>query len=143
MFPLIIMAASAIAGGYSNMQAADAAKKAARLNAFASRISTEFKIQDLRAAGRRLASSQRVAAAKSGVAIGSGSAAEVINDSAANVEKEIFRAKYAGELRAQGAQMDIDAYDRAGDNAMLAGFLRAGNAITKSYGDTQRNTVMN
>ncbi len=123
-----VMAGSSILGGIANMKAAKAAKKAAELNKLAARISTEFKVQDLLDQGRRLESAQRAAAAKSGVAL-EGSPVEVMNDAAAQIEKQVYRTKYMGSLKEQGAQIEADAYGQMADNALLASFLGATSSV--------------
>ena len=124
-----LQAGSSILGGIASKKANQAAARAAQLNALAAKISTAFKVQDIRDAGARLESSQRAAYGRSGVEMSSGSPAEVIMGSARNIEKEIFRATYTGSLQEQGAMSSADAYKKAGDYALLGGFAKAGASV--------------
>ena len=126
MWPLLLMAGSAVMQGYAQSKADKSAADAAKLNAIASRISTMFKVQDLRDAGERLESSQRAAYGKSGVDLTTGSAAEVQAESAKQIEKEIYRVKYTGGLQQSGQMTQADAFTKASNYAMIGGLLKGG-----------------
>jgi hypothetical protein len=116
-------AGSRVLGGFSEKKANESAENVARMNAFAARVSTALKVQDIEEAGERLRASQKVAAAASGVDISSGSVGEVMAASARQIEREIHRVKYTGALQEKGAMTQADAYSKAAGYALGGGIL--------------------
>lgn len=123
MLFLALAAAGSLLSSFTQSQADKESSKVAQLNAISARISTAFKVQDMQDAGKRLQGTQMTRAAASGVDVGSGSAVEVMNESARQIEKEIYRTKYTGGLEEEGATTTAEAYQAKSNYDLMAGFL--------------------
>lgn len=132
---IVAAAASAAAGAYSSVSAANAQKDASKYNeaveknnALTAQRQAQYQADRIAKRNRILLGKQRAGYAKSGVDL-SGSAEDVMMDSAIEGELDRQAALYAGVTAAQAheARAKLNAYE--GDATLSAGRIRAGASV--------------
>lgn len=136
---VVAIAASVAAAGvsaYSAQQQASAAKKASKYNqevaANNARLKTLQSMYDadrVRDRNRRLAATQRVNLAKSGVSIVSGSAFALQEDQEMQSEFDYLTTLYRGKVEATGEKAKIPYYQMQAENAQAQANISSAGAI--------------
>lgn len=83
---------------------------------------------------RQLAGTQRASIAQSGTGF-SGSAADIMEQSATMAELDALTTRYEGETRAQGLLAQAEQTRWEGNQARKASYLQAGTSLLSSYAD--------
>jgi len=142
-FGTFISAISSLAQGVAGMQAADAQAKAyenqakvkeAQANQALEKAQLEARF--LREKGERFTGTQRSLLGASGVAVNSGSALDLLADTAYGVESDVAMTKYNAQLEAWGFETEASTLrgqakqaKSQGKYAMLGGVLGAGQSL--------------
>lgn len=152
---IVAAAASAGAGAYSSVSAANAQEDASkyneavsRNNALAASQQAQFDADRIRDRNRRVAGAQRAALAKSGVDISAGTALDIAADSEIQGELDVAAAIYSGrvssgaeEARARLFGMQASSASKAGKIGLGASLLGgAGDALSIGSSPSFRNT---
>lgn len=123
--------AGSLLGSRSEKKAAKAGREAAEANARLAEeeigqveIRTAVELARLRQEARRFAGSQRAAYAGAGVRL-SGSALDVLEDTAAMAEQDAKLVQWAGDWDVRGLKAEAEMQRRYGQSAYRAGMLNA------------------
>jgi hypothetical protein len=144
---VVISAAAAAASATASIKSGQAQRAAANYNAAVAknnatmaRQQSEYDAQRIRDRNRRLAASQAAIYGKSGVDITSGSAADVIYDSAIQGEFDALAALYSGRTqaasqtsRAQLLQFEGQTASNAGTMSAIGASLQGASNATSLY----------
>lgn len=142
-FGTFISAISGLAQGYAGMQAANAQAKAYENQAKVKEAQAtqaldkaQLEARLIRERGDRMKGAQRSAMGASGVALDSGSALDLLADTAYGVESDVSMTKYNAQLEAWGFQTEAQTLKSQakgaksqGKYAMLGGVLGAGSSL--------------
>jgi hypothetical protein len=159
----IMMVASTAMSAVGALQAGEAADAQAKAQADANRYNAQVKElqagverqvagrkeEAQRREARQVLGEQRAALAQSGVQLGTGSAADIQEQSATMAELDALTIRYQGEMAAKGLLYDAEA-DKfeasaniaAGKNAKTASYLQAGSAILSGGTDIAKYNAM-
>ena len=153
-----LIIASTIISAVGALQAGAAAEAQAETQAQANRYNAQVKElqagverqvagrkeEAQRREARQVLGEQRAALAQSGVQLGTGSAADIQEQSATMAELDALTIRYQGEMAAKGLLYDAEA-DKfearaniaAGKNAKTASYLKTGSAVLSGASDYQ------
>lgn len=154
-FGTFISAISSLAQGVAGMQAADAQAKAYENQAKVKEAQAtqalekaQMEARLLRERGDRFKGTQRSLLGASGVAVNSGSALDLLADTAYGVESDVSMAKYNAQLEAWGFQTEAanlrgqaSMAKSQGKYAMLGGVLGAGSSLLTGAAMTADRTA--
>ena len=133
---IVIAVAGAATGAYSAIQSAKAQEKAADFNekvaqnnATLSKYQAAEEARRLRVRNMRIAGAQRVAGAKSGIELTSGSFQDVMRDTAIQGEMDALTALYTGKVDATRSLSQAKLFGMEGKQAMRQGYLNAGASL--------------
>ena len=123
-----VSANAAIQQGKAQEKAAKFNAAVERNNALAAQDQAQFEAAKLRRRNAFLRGAQSAAIGKSGVDL-SGSAVDVMNDSAVQGELDALAALYTGKVRANSAQSSAQLFDAQGENARTSSYYSAAGSI--------------
>ena len=126
--------------GQSAKAAANYNARVAENNAIAARQAAAAEAARERDRALRLTGAQRAAYAKGGVTM-SGSALDVIGDTAAQAELDALTILYGGEARARAAEADAAGQRYAGRQAQSASYAGAGSALLTGASRIYKTTL--
>jgi hypothetical protein len=124
---------SAFHEGEAQGQAADYNAQAATQNAEQTRLQAKEEERRARIAGRKHLGSMRAGYGASGVQM-DGSALDVLEESARNVELDALTIRHAGEVRARGFENEAVLERMRGKNARKGGMLKAAGILFSAGG---------
>lgn len=125
---------SAISNAQAQKEAADFNEKIATNNAASANIQAAEEARRIRQRNLHLLATQRVAGAKAGIDISSGSFQDVVYDSSIQGEMDALSALYTGKVSAGSDLMRAKLFKMEGDNAVTQGYFNAGSAILSGAG---------
>lgn len=127
--PVLMVTAAAVAAvgairqGNAQAAAYRYQRDIAKQNATISRQQAASDVGDIRRAGRKALGGIRAAYGASGVTL-EGSPMDVLEASASQVELDVLRRSYAGELEAMGFKQEAAGYGMAATSARQAGYFQ-------------------
>lgn len=128
----IVSVVGAVAGAVGQAAAGAAAKEAGDINAAQAESDAAFvrditkeEVRKFRKQGEKFQATQEAAIGASGLRL-SGSALDLLQDTEAEIERDIKSIQEAGEQRAQGIETQGETYKLQGEAALTAGILGAG-----------------
>ena len=128
-----LKAAGQVTSGYEANEAYEFNAGVARANAQAVKASSEFDIYRMKKAKKRFASAQVAGYSKAGVKL-EGSPIEVMIDSAADAEIDMFINKYNAQTKQSQLESEAQQSERAGKSAIRQGILGGVSTLLSTAG---------
>lgn len=129
---LSLGAMSALSSGAQASSQADWQARQAAADAQAEREAGEVRADKVRKAGRYQQSAARAALAAGGVEVGSGTPVKIVQQIGQDAESDAQQELLYGKRAAGRLQSSANVYDMAGDQAVTAGYVRAGGSLMAS-----------
>jgi hypothetical protein len=132
-----LMVAASIAEGVGQMKADNAAAKGDKANAHAAEMAGAFEAAGIQRKERALSGEAVAAMAGNGVAIGTGSALDLLRQNAVDREMDILTARYNAGSQAAAYRDRAKQEKTAGKFALFGGVLRAGAQALTGFSQMQ------
>ena len=133
----VIGLAGGIYSGISAKSQADAQAGILRQQAASERQIAGLNAEDFKRSTSRLMAKRRAAGGATGIEQGSGSALAVSEDLAAEAEFQRLRILAGGEVRGTRLEQSAALSKRAGQNALIGGFLRGSGSLLSGISDSK------
>lgn len=124
---------SSISRGSQQQDYYDYQAEQARADAQAEREAADVRAEKIRKLGTKQQSEAKAALAGAGVEVGAGTPVRIAQQIQKNAEEDAQNESLYGQRKGQQLEADAQGYKIAGDNAMDAGFMRAGGSLLTGW----------